>query len=114
MIPQKLNDPFKIEISLKPFKNKRNSIEVDPSLLSPILEIKKPYTGAYFYPSGMSGKKKLSKYFKDEKLSLFEKQNQWILTSNNQVVWVIGKRADNRFSLSLKSNKRMYISIELS
>tara|TARA_X000001036_G_scaffold427996_1_gene457261 strand:- start:2655 stop:3953 length:1299 start_codon:yes stop_codon:yes gene_type:complete len=114
LIPQKLNDPFKIEISLKPFKNKRNSIEVDPSLLSPILEIKKPYTGAYFYPSGMSGKKKLSKYFKDEKLSLFEKQNQWILTSNNQVVWVIGKRADNRFSSSLKSNKRMYISIELS
>ena len=49
-----------------------------------------------------------------EKLSLFEKQNQWILTSNNQVVWVIGKRADNRFSSSLKSNKRMYISIELS
>jgi tRNA(Ile)-lysidine synthase len=114
LIPQKLNDPFEIEISLKPFKNKRNSIEVDPSLLSPILEIKKPYTGAYFYPSGMSGKKKLSKYFKDEKLSLFEKQNQWILTSNNQVVWVIGKRADNRFISSLKSNKRMYISIELS
>jgi len=62
----------------------------------------------------MSGKKKLSKFFKDEKLSLFEKQNQWILTSNNQVVWVIGKRADRRFLPNTKSKKRMYIRIQSS
>ena len=87
---------------------------MDPNLLSSVLQIRKPYTGAYFFPSGMSGKKKLSKFFKDEKLSLFEKQNQWILTSNNQVVWVIGKRADRRFLPNTKSKKRMYIRIQSS
>jgi tRNA(Ile)-lysidine synthase len=45
----------------------------------------------------MKGKKKLSKYFKDEKYSLLDKKNQWLLCSENQIVWVIGKRADDRF-----------------
>ena len=62
---------------------------------------------------GMDGKKKLSKYFKDEKYSSFEKENQWILTSNNNVVWVIGKRADSRYLSKTNSNKRMYIRIDL-
>lgn len=114
LIPQKLKFPFNIEISLEPLHDIINSIEVDPSLLNSILEIKKPYVGAYFYPTGMSGRKKLSKYFKDEKFSSFEKENQWILTSNNMVVWVIGKRADRRFSSNINSNKRMYIRIDLS
>ena len=43
------------------------------------------------------GKKKLSKFFKDEKLSIFEKQNKWLLTdAKNQVLWIIGMRVDKR------------------
>ena len=114
LIPQKLKIPFNIEIRYTPFKDKFNSIEVDPSLLNSTLEIKKPFSGAYFYPSGMNGKKKLSKYFKDEKYSSFEKENQWILTSKNDVVWIIGKRADSRFLSNINSNKTMYIRIDLS
>ena len=114
LIPQKLKIPFNIEIRDTPFTDKFNSIEVDPSLLNSTLEIKKPFSGAYFYPSGMNGKKKLSKYFKDEKYSSFEKENQWILTSKNDVVWIIGKRADSRFLSNINSNKTMYIRIDLS
>ena len=75
------------------------------------MEIKRPPVGSYFYPTGMEGKKKLSKYFKDEKYSLFDKENQWVLTSDNEVVWIIGKRADRRFISNKNSKKRMYISI---
>ena len=60
----------------------------------------------------MTGRKKISKYFKDEKFSKFEKERQWILTSNNMVVWIIGKRADRRFVTNINSNKRMYIRID--
>ncbi|MDG2371361.1 MAG: tRNA lysidine(34) synthetase TilS [Flavobacteriaceae bacterium] len=114
LIPQKLNIPFHIEISLDPFPNNFSSIEIDPKLVDSPLVIKKNFTGAYFYPVGMTGKKKLSKYFKDEKYSSFQKENQWILTSNNKVVWVIGKRADRRFLASLDTKKRMYICINLT
>jgi tRNA(Ile)-lysidine synthase len=69
-------------------------------------------TGDYFYPSGMTGKKKLSKYFKDEKLSLTEKENTVVLYSNNAVVCIVGMRADQRFLANEKSTKILKLSIE--
>ena len=68
--------------------------------------------GDYFYPRGMKGKKKLSKYFKDEKLSLIEKENTVVLYSNNAVVWIVGMRADQRFIANEKSTKILKLSIE--
>ena len=57
-------------------------------------------------------KKKLSKYFKDEKYSLLDKENQWLLCSENQIIWVIGKRADNRFIAS--ETTQQIIKIDLA
>jgi hypothetical protein len=36
-------------------------------------------------------------YIKDEKYSLLDKKNQWLLCTEDQIIWIIGKRADNRF-----------------
>ena len=47
----------------------------------------------------MQGKKKLSKFFKDEKLDVLSKEKQWLLCSDNEIVWVVGKRADERFKV---------------
>ncbi len=60
----------------------------------------------------MKGKKKLSKYLKDEKLSLVEKENTWLLTSNNEVVWVVAKRGDNRFKVNSKTNNILKIELK--
>ncbi|EKT4499198.1 tRNA lysidine(34) synthetase TilS [Flavobacterium psychrophilum] len=76
---------------------KNTIIFVDEDKLQFPLTIRKRNEGDYFYPSGMKGKKKLSKYFKDEKMSLIEKENTWLLCSKNKIVWVIGKRADQQF-----------------
>ncbi len=59
----------------------------------------------------MTGKKKLSKYFKDEKYSLLDKENAWLLCSEDNIVWVIGKRADNRFKVT--ENTKQILKVEL-
>lgn len=90
----------------------KDSIFVDEDKLSFPLEIRKWKEGEYFYPSGMQGKKKLSKFFKDEKYSLYDKDNQWILYSNNEIVWIIGKRADQRFLANNTTNNILKIELE--
>ncbi|MCZ8090211.1 tRNA lysidine(34) synthetase TilS [Flavobacterium sp.] len=74
-----------------------NVIFVDEEKLQFPLTLRKWNEGDVFYPLGMKGKKKLSKFFKDEKYSLLDKSNAWLLCSKDQIVWVIGKRQDERF-----------------
>jgi tRNA(Ile)-lysidine synthase len=76
------------------------AIFVDANKLEYPLTIRKWREGDVFKPFGMVGKKKVSKFFKDEKLSLAEKERVWILESDNKIVWIIGLRADNRFKVT--------------
>lgn len=92
-------------------KNK-HTIYVDKELLKYPLIIRKWKDGDIFYPLGMIGKKKLSKYFKDEKLSLLDKENVRLLCSGEDIVWVLGKRADNRFKVNEKTKNILKIELE--
>ncbi|VAW24261.1 tRNA(Ile)-lysidine synthetase [hydrothermal vent metagenome] len=71
------------------------------------LIIRKWQQGEYFQPLGMQGFKKLSDFFIDEKMPIPEKENTWILYSGNKVVWIIGRRIDNRFKIT-KQTKTVY------
>jgi tRNA(Ile)-lysidine synthase len=58
----------------------------------------------------MTGKKKLSKFFKDEKMSIFDKKSQWILSSfKDEILWIVGLRADRRNLV--KNGKCIRVSI---
>lgn len=76
------------------------NIYVDKETLKFPLTIRKWEKGDYFHPLGMQGKKKLAKFFKDEKIDILSKEKQWLLCSEDKIVWVIGKRADNRFKVN--------------
>ncbi len=93
------------------FGKRTNIIFVDKDELSFPLTIRKYQEGDVFYPLGMTGKKKVSKYFKDEKLSLLDKENTWLLCSGEHIVWVINRRADNRFRVN--ENTKQILKIEL-
>lgn len=87
------------EVSKITKEQKDKLIFVDYARLKFPLTVRKWERGDYFYPYGMQGKKKLSKFFKDEKLSLPQKENCWLLCSGEDIVWVIGQRLDGRFAV---------------
>lgn len=89
-----------------------SSIFVDEDKLSFPLQIRKWHEGDFFQPFGMKGRtKKVSKLFKDEKLSLVEKESTWLLCSNQEIVWVIGIRADERFKIDNSTKNIIKISV---
>jgi tRNA(Ile)-lysidine synthase len=60
----------------------------------------------------MKGKKKVSKYFKDEKMSLIEKEECWLLCdANDTIIWIVGRRADDRFSIKESAKKILNIKL---
>ncbi|WP_282135642.1 tRNA lysidine(34) synthetase TilS [Seonamhaeicola maritimus] len=80
--------------------NSITAIYVDKALLKFPLLIRQWKVGDVFFPFGMKGKKKVSKYFKDEKLSLLDKESTLLLCSEDNIVWVVNRRADNRFRVT--------------
>lgn len=89
-----------------------DEIFVDVKTLSYPLTVRKWKEGDYFYPLGLNGKKKISKYFKDEKLSLLDKEKCLLLCSNNEIVWVINYRTDERFKVTNTTKKILKIAIK--
>lgn len=89
------------------------AIFVDAEKIQFPLILRKWNEGDVFQPFGMHGKsKKVSKLFKDEKLSLIEKEKTWILSSDNQIVWVVGIRQDERFKIKNTTNKILKIELQ--
>lgn len=86
-------------------------VYLDVQKLSFPLQLRKWREGDSFYPFGMKGKKKLSKFFKDEKLSLIAKEKTWVLSSGNQIVWIVGMRSDHRFKVENQTKKILKITV---
>ncbi len=54
--------------------------------------------GDKFQPLGMIGTKKISDFFTDLKIPVSKRDLTLILTYDEEIVWVVGKRVDRRFS----------------
>lgn len=93
-------------------KTQKNELFVDADVLQFPLEIRRWKDGELFYPMGMQGKKKLSKFFKDEKFSLLDKEKCLLLYSNNEVVWIINYRGDNRYKITEKTKRIFKITLQ--
>ena len=103
---------LKIESTNSSSTTSRKSLLLDSESLKFPLTVRSWKEGDYFYPIGMTGKKKLSKFFKDEKMSLLDKESALVLCSDDLVVWILGMRADNRFIITNTTTNFIKISIE--
>ena len=109
----KLPIRINFEVNVKSIKDKWdiNEAFLDKDRLKKPICIRKYKKGDYFCPTGMRGKKLLSKFFKDEKYSLLDKEQQWLLCSQDEIVWVIGRRCDRRFIANSKTNNKLLIRL---
>jgi tRNA(Ile)-lysidine synthase len=89
----------------------RNVACLDLDKLEFPLLIRRWEQGDYFQPLGMVGFKKVSDFFIDEKIPLHEKENTWLLCSGKKIVWIMGRRIDNRFKITPETKNILKIEI---
>ena len=88
----------------------KNIAYIDADKIDKALILRKWKKGDHFYPLGMKGRKKLSDFLKDEKVPHHKKSDQWVLTSNEQIVWVVGHRVDDRFKINDNTKRCLKIT----
>ena len=88
-----------------------SSVYVDLGKLVYPLRVEVYSKGMEFIPFGMSGKKSLSKFFKDKKLSIIDKNRSLVLVNgNNELIWVVNQRMDDRYKITESTSRILKIS----
>ena len=88
----------KIHIHSTFFEKQELNWKINTQNISFPLKIKHPKKNDVFYPLGMIGKKKISKFLKDEKVPILERKNIWLLCdSDEKILGVLPLRQDRRF-----------------
>ena len=83
------------------FNDNPNDEYVNAESIEWPLSIRKVSEGDRFHPLGMNGNsKKLQDFLTDLKLDSHQKAGTYVLTSADQIVWVVGMRLDDRFKVT--------------
>ncbi len=93
------------------FRNDRNITVIDFDKLSLPLKVRKRQKGDFFYPFGFGRRKKLQDFFVDEKIPREERDKIPVVLSGDDVIWVAGYRADERFRVTDRTEKFLSLII---
>lgn len=98
---------------IKEFGVPENVAQVDADLLKYPLTLRRWREGDWFVPFGMTGRKKVAQFLIDSKVSMAEKERQFVLLSGEDIVWVVGRRIDDRYRLTDKTDNVLRITKEI-
>ena len=90
----------------------QNELIIDPAMLVFPITLRVKIKGDKFKPFGMKGFKLLSDFLKEQKLNTFEKETcKLLVNGNNEIIWVVGHRSDDRYKVSIKNTELLKISL---
>ena len=89
-----------------------NVASLDADLVEFPLIIRSWKAGDYFYPLGMRKKKKISRFLIDNKVPVTEKEKILVVEMNKKIVWILGKRIDDRFKVTDKTKRILQLRFE--
>ncbi|QOI97612.1 MAG: tRNA lysidine(34) synthetase TilS [Flammeovirgaceae bacterium] len=104
------------DMTIEPVTGKAISADAGSALLDKDL-VKFPLVwrtwkpGDFFYPLGMTHKKKISDFLIDNKVPLSDKPHVTVLESAGQIMWVVGYRIDNRFKVTAATQQALQFTL---
>jgi len=91
----------------------QQTVALDNDKLRFPLKIRRWKEGDYFVPLGMKGRKKLSDFFIDRKINLFDKKKTWLLLSGDDIIWIIGYQVDDRYKIDRTTKNVLIVSLKI-
>lgn len=92
-------------------KKDKHTIQIDYNKITFPLKLRRWNKGDEFYPFGMKKRQKLSDFFINNKLNIFEKNDTFVLTSEENIAWIVGLRADNRYKIDENTHEILEITL---
>ena len=99
--------------TIKNFGVPEHIAQIDADRLQFPLTLRRWQEGDWFVPFGMTGRKKVSDFLVDTKVSVAEKQRQFVLVSGGEIAWLVGRRIDDRYRLTPETENVLRITKEI-
>ena len=99
--------------TIKNFGVPEHIAQIDADRLQFPLTLRRWQEGDWFVPFGMTGRKKVSDFLVDAKVSVAEKQRQFVLVSGGEIAWLVGRRIDDRYRLTSETENVLRITKEI-
>ena len=111
-LPDRRRITVRIEEKGTPISRNPETATFDADKLPDTLTVRLWQEGDRFVPFGMKGSRLISDFMTDIKMSIAQKHSQYVVTTTDDIVWVVGRRADNRFRITERTLRQLVLTLE--